>query len=130
MLSYAGDNQSYVEAIARILRERGVSVFYDKFEEVTLWGKNLQEHFDSIFRLQARYCVMFISRQYGESVWAKQERLAALARAMMEREEYVLPARFDDTEIPGLNQSVKFIDLRHKSADQLGDLILRKLGRG
>jgi hypothetical protein len=27
----------------------------------TLWGKNLQEHFESIYRQQARFCVMFIS---------------------------------------------------------------------
>jgi TIR domain len=129
VLSFAGEDRGYVEEVAAFLNERGVVAFYDKYEQVTLWGKNLQEHFESIYRQQARYCVMFISKYYAEKVWTRHERRAALARAMAERAEYVLPARFDDTEIPGLNPVVGYVDLRDVLPMQFGQMILQKLGR-
>lgn len=129
VLSFAGEDRGYVEEVAGFLNERGVVVFYDKYEQVTLWGKNLQEHFESIYRQQARYCVMFISKHYADKVWTRHERRAALARAMAERVEYVLPARFDDTEIPGLNPVVGYLDLNGVSPRQFCAMILQKLGR-
>jgi hypothetical protein len=129
VLSFAGEDRGYVEEVAEFLNEHGVVVFYDKYEQVTLWGKNLQEHFESIYRQQARYCVMFISKHYAQKVWTRHERRAALARSMAERAEYVLPARFDDTEIPGLNPVVGYLDLKDMSPKWLGEMILQKLGR-
>lgn len=129
VLSFAGENREYVEQVAGFIEGRGVVVFYDRYEEVTSWGKNLQEHFDSIYRLQARYCVMFISKHYANNVWTREERRAAFARAMAERDEYVLPARFDDTEIPGLNPSVHYLSLNGVTPHQFGEKILQKLGR-
>jgi hypothetical protein len=41
-LSFAGENREYVEATAAELRKRGVRVFYDKYEQAELWGKDLQ----------------------------------------------------------------------------------------
>ena len=129
VLSFAGEDRGYVEEVAEFLNERGVVVFYDKYEQVTLWGKNLHEHFDRIYRQQARYCVMFISRHYVDKVWTQHERRAAFARAIAERMEYVLPVRFDDTEVPGLNPVVGYLDLEGVSPRRLGEMILQKLGR-
>ncbi len=43
--------------------------------------------------------------------------------------EYILPARFDETEIPGLRKTIGYVDLRRKSPGVLAVLILQKLGR-
>ena len=43
-LSFAGEDRDYVEKVASQLVAEGVTVFYDKFEEATLWGKNLFTH--------------------------------------------------------------------------------------
>jgi hypothetical protein len=43
-LSFAGEDRAYVDQVASILRDEGVSIFYDKFEEVNLWGKNLYDY--------------------------------------------------------------------------------------
>ncbi len=40
-LSFAGEDRKYVEEVANELRSKGVKVFYDKFEETKLWGKDL-----------------------------------------------------------------------------------------
>ncbi len=128
-LSCAGEDRSYVHAVAKFLESNGVKVFYDEFEEAKLWGKDLYEYLDKVFRTASRYCVMFISEHYARKVWPTHERRSAFARALQEKdEEYVLPARFDDTEIPGLPPTVGYIDLRKKTAEELGELILKKLG--
>lgn len=129
VLSFAGEDREYVEAVADYLSEHGVEVFYDRYEEVSLWGKDLVAHLDSIYRKQARYCVMFISSHYAEKVWPKHESRSVLARAIEEKTEYLLPARFDDTPIPGVRPTVGYLDLRVLNPEQLGEAILKKLGR-
>lgn len=129
VLSFAGEDREYVEAVAEYLNNNNIKVFYDKYEEVTLWGKDLAEHLDKVYRGSARYCVMFISKNYANKVWTSHERRSALAKAIEEKEEYILPARFDDTEIPGIRPTIGYVDLSKKTPEQLGKMILQKLGR-
>lgn len=72
---------------------------------------------------------MFISKYYAEKVWPTHERRSAFEKAIESKEEYILPARFDDTEIPGLHKTIAYVDLRKKTPSQLATLILEKLGR-
>lgn len=127
-LSFAGEDRSYVEMVADGLRARNVKVFYDSFEEVDLWGKNLYDHLIDVYQKSSRYTVIFISRHYRDKVWANHERKASQARALNESYEYILPARFDDTEIEGLLPTIKFTDLRKRSPEEVSVLICQKLG--
>jgi hypothetical protein len=129
VFSFAGEDRKYVEQVAKYLRSKDVKLFYDRFEEVSLWGKDLAEHFDSVYRRSGKYCIIFISKYYAEKMWTRHERRAALARALREREEYILPARFDATELPGILPTVGYISLSDKSPIDFGKLILEKLGR-
>ncbi len=126
-LSFADEQRQYVQQIAEGLRARGVKVFYDGYERATLWGKDLNEHLDRIYRRSARYCIIFASKEYADKVWTNHERRSAQARALREKSEYILPARFDDTEIPGLRDTVAYVDLRTTSAAELLDLIAEKI---
>ena len=128
VLTFAGEEREYVERVAAYLRERDVRCFYDRYEEATLWGKDLAEHLHKVYS-SARYCVMFVSKSYAEKVWTTHERRSALSRAVEEKGEYILPARFDDTEIPGLRHTIGYVDLRSKLPEELGGMILEKLGR-
>lgn len=129
-LSYAGEDREYVERVAEFLKTHGVELFYAPYEEAALWGKDLAEHFDAVYRKQARYCVIFVSKHYAAKVWPTHERRVALARAIEEKEgEYILLARFDDTEVPGLRPTLAYVDLRQKMPKDFGRVILEKLGR-
>lgn len=128
VLSFAGEDRDYVERVAAFLKDNEVRCFYDKYEEVTLWGKDLAEHLDKVYR-SARFCVMFISAHYATKVWTSHERRSALARAIEEKGEYILPARFDDTEVPGIRHTLGYVDLRCREPEELGKMILEKLGR-
>lgn len=127
-LSFAGEDRDFVRAVAASLRESGVRVFYDEYQEVELWGKDLYEHLDDVYKNAARYCVLFASRRYAEKLWTTHERRSAQERAIKENREYILPARFDDTPIPGLRDTVGYIDLRKHKPETLAALIRRKVG--
>jgi len=127
VLSFAGEDRRYVEQVAARLHSHGVRVFYDRYEQAQLWGKDLYEHLDEVYRNKARYCVMFISEAYRDKLWTNHERKSAQARAFREREGYILPARFDDTEIPAIRPTLGYVDLRRLTPDELADLILEKL---
>ncbi|MBQ4819003.1 TIR domain-containing protein [Aquimarina sp. MMG016] len=126
-LSFAGENREYVEEVANILKTKGISVFYDLFEEANLWGKNLYEYLSDIYQNRARYTVLFISSFYNHKLWTNHERVSMQARAFQESREYILPARFDDTEIPGILKTVGYISLKNKTPEELAVLIEKKL---
>lgn len=129
VFSFAGANRVYVSEVASYLRDRGVRVFYDEYEQVNLWGRDLVEHFSTIYGQSGRYCVMFISAHYVESMWTRHERRTALERALMDPRDYILPARFDDTPVPGIRSTVHYMHLRDRSPVDLAQTILRRLGR-
>ena len=126
-LSFAGEDRAYVVQVATYLESNGVAVFYDGFEEVNLWGKDLAEHFDLVYRTGAQFCVMFISKHYAEKMWTNHERRSALAAAIEARKEYILPARFDSTELPGVRPTIGYVNLVNKSPEELGAMIIKKL---
>lgn len=128
-LSFAGEDRAYVDAVARSLSGRGVKLFYDAYEEAELWGKDLYQHLDAVYREQARFCVVFLSAAYAQKLWTSHELKSAQARAFSENREYILPARFDSTKIPGMRDTVAYVDLRTKTPEQLADLIANKLER-
>lgn len=127
-LSFAGEQRTYVDEVAIELRRSGIRFFYDDFERVSLWGKDLYEHLDWVYRLAARYCVIFISEDYGKKLWTTHERRSAQARAFEASSEYILPTRFDNTRLPGVRPTVGYIDLQVTSPTELADLIRKKLG--
>ncbi len=127
-LSFAGEQRSYVEEVAVALHDAGVKYFYDDHEKVGLWGKDLYEHLDHVYRKASKYCVMFVSSDYAHKVWTTHERRSAQARALEENEEYVLPVRFDDTELPGLRPTVSYLDGRRLTPLELAQMIVEKLG--
>lgn len=126
-LSFAGEDRSYVEKVAEFLYAIDVKVFYDRYEEVNLWGKNLYIYLDEVYQRKSRYCVVFISKFYKEKLWANHESQAAFVRAFQENIEYLLPVRFDETELPGLRSTIGYIDLKSRQPDELGYLIAKKL---
>jgi hypothetical protein len=127
-LSFAGEDRNYVEEVASNLREMGIKVFYDKYEIVTLWGKNLLDHLQDIYQNKAKYTVMFISKNYAEKVWSNHERKSAQARAFLSNQDYILPARFDNTEIPGILPTIGYIALSEYPAIEFAKLIKEKIG--
>ena len=91
-------------------------------------GKDLYVHLSSVYKDQARYCVMFLSEHYAQKLWTKHELQSAQARASVEENrEYILPVRLDDTEIPGILLTARYLDLRSMTIDEIYQVLVEKL---
>ena len=127
-LSFAGAQREYVERVAAALKARGVRCFYDADEQVELWGRHLAEELPRIYAEESAAVVVFVSAEYAGAGWTRLERRAAFSRAVAEAGVYVLPARFDDSELPGLLDDVVSVDLRRHAPEQFADLVAARLG--
>jgi hypothetical protein len=109
------------------LSKKGISVFYDHYEEVELWGKNLFDHLTWVYKDAAQYCIMLISESYVRKVWTRMERRSAQSRALIQESEYILPIKLDDAEAPGVLDSIGYIDARKRTIEDIANLIIQKL---
>ena len=128
-LSFAGEDRSLVEKVATSLRRRRVKVFYDKFEQAKLWGKDLYQYFFEVYSSQSKYCVIFISCHYVSKPWTRHELKAAQSKQLIVSSEYILPVRLDDSQFLGLPETVGYIDARDLSPEGIVEMIMEKLGR-
>lgn len=128
-ISFAGEDRDVAAQIAAGLDTAGVNVFYDEYEKADLWGKDLYEYLADIYANHARFCIMLLSQNYERKLWTNHERKNAQARAFQEKEEYILPVKLDDTQIPGIRPTVGYIDLRTTTVDEVVKMILVKLHR-
>jgi hypothetical protein len=127
-LSFAGEDREYVERVAALLASEGVEVFYDKFEEASLWGKNLYTHLRDVYENKALFTVMFISEHHRQKLWPNLERESAQAKAFESNREYILPAFFDESvKVPGLPRTIGHISLSGRTPENFAALIVKKL---
>lgn len=126
-LSFAGEQRTYVQRVASALATRGIDYFYDEEQKISLWGKNLGEELQRIYMTESHSVVMFVSREYAAKNWTLHERRSALSRALRERREYVLPVRFDDTVLPGLDPDISYLKTSDYSPEALARAIADKL---
>jgi hypothetical protein len=126
-LSFAGAQREYVGRVAAALKARGVRCFYDADEQVRLWGRHLAEELPRIYARDSAAVVVFISADSAGGEWTRLERRAAFSRAVTEAGVFVLPARFDDSALPGLLPDVVTVDLRCRTPEEFADLVVAKL---
>jgi hypothetical protein len=126
-VSFAGEQRAAAHAIAACLAAAGLRVFYDLYQEAELWGKDLYEHLADVYGKKARYCLMLVSKDYAAKLWTTHERRSAYARALRQSQEYILPVRFDETEIPGLSPNVAYVRFEDHNAEGICRLVVSKL---
>lgn len=126
-LSFAGENRGYVEQVAEHLINLGVAVFYDRFEQVNLWGKDLAEHLGQIYSKDSHFVVIFASRAYASKAWPNHEKQFALGRHLEGEKGKILPVRIDDIDIPGIPPTIGYLDARALTPAKLAELIRQKV---
>jgi hypothetical protein len=102
-LSFAGEDRAFVDEVARSLKTRSVVPFYDQDFAIELWGQNLYEYLDDLYRNRARFAVIFVSRFYALKPWTNHERRSVQARALSSKRRSVV---FQVTLRASLKQSV------------------------
>lgn len=123
-LSYASEDKDRVEKVHDALVRAGVRVFFAPAKQARMLGKNLYEYLTDIYLHTARYCVVFLSKEYAGKTWPRRELKSALRRALRENRRYILPACFDDTKFPGYFREVLYTDLRTTTDEEFADIII------
>lgn len=67
-----------------------VRVFYDEYERANLWGKELIEYLEDVYKNKSKYVIIFVSKSYLVKDWTNHERKSALNRAFTSKKEYIL----------------------------------------
>lgn len=126
-LSFAGEDRKFVKDVAEQLRNKSVKVFYDEYETANLWGKDLLDYLEDVYRVKSQYVIIFVSQHYLEKPWTNFERRSALNRAMQNKAEYILPIKLDDTILPGLFESTSYLSYSQYNAAEICDLFVEKI---
>lgn len=129
-LSFAGEDRKYAEILAVELEKEKIKVFYDNMEKAKLWGKELHIYLKDLYRIKAKFCVIFISKYYINKKWTKLELKSALAREFEEDKEYILPIKLDETEISsveGILPTKGFISWHEESVVEIVKMIQIKI---
>ena len=126
-ISFAGTERTLAEQLAEKLSAAGIAVFYDHFYAEHLWGKNLTAFLDEIYGKKAKFCVVFISKEYRDRKWTIHELRSAQAKALEQKgDEYILPVRVDDTQLDGLPSNVGYVDIA-AGIDRIAEMLIAKL---
>jgi len=129
--SLAHEQHKYVDDVFKILNKEAphLNVFYyrDKGQEINLWGRNMVPYLQTIYRDLSDHVVIFVSSDYVIKRWARHE-WRSIQEAILDREEeYLLPARFDNTKLPGLHETISYVDLSTKIPETFAEMILTKI---
>ncbi|MFX0538577.1 TIR domain-containing protein [Ornithinimicrobium sp. Y1847] len=125
-LSFAGEQREYVQAVVDELKKLRIEPFYDNDYGVELWGKSHLTELPSRYRNSAMV-VMFISKDYVAKAWPKHEASFILHELLDRTHEYLLPVRFDDAELEGLDPSIHYQDANKVAPGTLASAIESKL---
>lgn len=127
-LSFAGEDRHHARLLAKELIKRRVAVFYDEYEQASLWGSDLPAELHDIYSSRTRFVVIFVSRDYARKKWTAAERKAAQQRALDDPTgQYILPVRIDGTNLPGLATTLGYVSIE-LGVEKIADLLLEKLG--
>ena len=111
-LSFAGEQRVFVEGVARHLKASNLKVFYDEFENNSLWGNSLLEVIKDVYAKKSLYVVLFISEEYCSKAWPKLEAIHSIMAALIESETTILPIRFDKSDLPSLPDDTGYIEVQ------------------
>lgn len=125
-ISYASQQSYYVETVAELLKNKGIKVFYAPFEEIDMWGRDIEGYLHDTYFSKAKTCLMFISEEYKASEWCRLESKTAFARQKSQG-LYILPVRFDGTVLPNLNPNLLYLDAAKNPPHILSEKIVSKL---
>lgn len=92
-LSFSGEDRGIAEMLFDGLSKQELSVFYDKNEQHRILAQNVAEYLAPIYRSEATYVVVLLSKSYPKRIWTNFESDQFRGRF---GENAVIPVRFTD----------------------------------
>lgn len=125
-ISFAGPQREHAKALAELLQEEDIKVFYDEFEPEELFGEDLRRRFRQIFGSEARLVVVIWSKSYAERLWPNRE-FKAVRERFQQQPRCLTVIRADDTDLPPDLSSIGYLDAPRHTTEEIARLICSKL---
>lgn len=106
-LSFAGQDRPVAERLREDLAARGFDTFVD--EHSIKPGEDLLSAINKALT-RSSYCVLLWSRHCQDRPWVEVEWTAALARSLEEKRSFLFVVRLDETEVPLLLATRRYLD--------------------
>jgi len=127
VLSFATEDRAAAQELAGLLAARNLKVLRAEYHPAELGGSDFVTYIAEMYRTKALYCLLLISKHYPLKAWTEDERTSAREHSLRDPDEYILPVRLDDSEIPGIKDVKGYQDLRQGSMESVVDLLEGKL---
>jgi len=130
-LSFAGEQRKMVEQIFEQLTEHELAVFYDKNEQERILAENVEDYLAPIYKSEADYVVVFLSKDYPKKIWTQFE-----SKQFKERfgEKAVIPVWYNNVEPSLFDESRKYGGITfdvsgdcNKQIDEIVDVLVNKI---
>lgn len=127
--SFAAEERDFVSKVAALLAQRfgQAAILYDKFHEAEFARADLGIYLPKLYAEQSDLIVTVASPGYDPKHWVGLEWFhihAFMATGVGHR---ILLCRFDGAEFKGLSANAGFIELDHKTPEEVAILILERL---
>jgi hypothetical protein len=130
VISYASEDENIAKELYDIFSKRGVKAFYAPALPGETWGKNLYEYLQDVYSNKGLFCIPIISEHYVRKVWTRHEWKSAQERALASVDkEYILPVRVDNTVLPGLPNTIGYLDIQETDVQSIAEIALGLLAR-
>lgn len=126
-VSFAGEDREIAKQFRDECKEHGIQVFYDFDQQAVLWGNDLSKVLTEVYRNDAQFMVIIISKDYPEKDWTNFEFVNGKDAEKERPLEYLLPVRLDDTHIVGLKETIGIIDLRKQTIKEVVNVLTEKI---
>lgn len=126
-ISFAGENRDVAKEFRDACKDKGIEVFYDFDQQAILWGKDLSKVLTDVYRSEALFMVIIISKDYPEKDWTNFEFVNGKDAEKERSLEYLLPIRIDDTHVVGVKETIGIIDLRKQTMTSIVEVLSEKI---
>ena len=121
-LSYASEQKDYVSSVYKLLKLKGLSVYFASAYQEELTGIDMTEEFYSIFHDQCLFIAAFVSNDYLQKKRPMAEAAIGQMRSREERRNCLIPVYWGDARLPDFDPEINFL-----SADKPAEMVAHYL---
>lgn len=121
-LSYASEQKDYVSSVYKLLKRKGLSVYFAPAYQEELTGIDMTEEFYSIFHDQCLFIAAFVSNEYLQKKRPMAEAAIGQMRSREEGRNCLIPVYWGDARLPDFDPDINFL-----SADKPAEMVTHYL---
>lgn len=123
-ISYASEQERYVERVVKILEAEKIKVFYAPKRETMFKAQDMYVKFYNIYRYQCRYAACFFSSEYRNKEYTMHEYKTLLLRNKKAHKNFIIPIYFEKVFMEGLDKDISYLEADQLSEVEIADQII------